>query len=309
MPTETFETPVAETTEKTEDSFASYLAKRGGSAPEPESPKPAEPATPAKPETASETAPASEPESEQSRADKRKKQIQTQIDDLTKQRETLRREVTSLTVPRGTEAPKDPATASAAPKDDKDPQPAKPDIGKYQNWGEYDADMEKWREQNAAWIARQEWRKMETERTTRTAAEESQAAYREALESFESRGSEYAASHPDYPERVKEFKNKSLTDETAACILEAENGPEILDYLMENPEEFKKIEALKYRAKRTDAIYALKYKLLGYGQKAAPAEIAPKRSSAPAPGTRPTGNGAPSKDATSFEAFRKQRAG
>lgn len=316
------DTAVAEQTQtqESEGLFLDYMRNRGG-APSPEH-------TEEKPEQAQqlsaetekpnpEAAPASEPEkTEQSKFEKRVAEKQRRIDELTKQEKELERRIAAKQtseVPRETGAPTTGAAPAAAVEDPKDPRPTRPDQSKYTDWAQYEKDLQKFGDDNAAWIARQEWRRLEAQRQQQAVQDEGKKAYEEVLASFETRGSEYATEHPDYPGKVDQFKAKNVSNEVAACLLEAENGPQILDYLMDNPEELRKIDGLKFAPKRTDAIYALKYKLLGYGAKPETDKTAPEkpRSNAPAPGSRLNGSGgAPgSKEPANFEHFRAKRFG
>lgn len=307
------DTPVATPAPDTKtDSFDLWRSNRGSEEPAPVDVKAAEPAK--DPASASlEPSPDSDPADKQSKSEKRKANIQREIDDLVKQRETLRRESSSPT--QSTAAPNTPAPAAAAPVEDpKDPKPVRPVQKTFQIWEDYDTAMEEWREKNTAWVVRQEHRALQAKQASETAKEENERSHREALATFKTRGDEYAAKNPEYIELVKDFSNKNVTNEVAACILEADNGPEILHYLMENPDELKAIESSKLPIKRLDAIYALKYKLLGFGAEStagtSSATEKPK-SAAPAPGTRVrgTGGGSPQADPTSYQAYLKKRAG
>ena len=186
--------------------------------------KPAAASTePAKP--AAESAPASE----QSKVEKRKAEIQREIDALTRQREDLKRELApkqpeAAIVPRGTSEPlkepsKDEAQKVAADGiDPNDPEPVRPDQSKYQDWQKFDADMEKWRKDTAAWVARAEWRKADvakeakaTEERQKAEGAERQKRNAKLVTEFETTAHEWAED-----EGVKDFMtNRSRRDQKA----------------------------------------------------------------------------------------------
>jgi hypothetical protein len=124
----------------------------------------------------------------------------------------------------------------------------------------------------------------------RKAAEVQQANHKEALDTFEARGSEYAEDHPEYTERLDKFKAQPISNETAAVVVNAVNGPQILDHLMQNPDELKRIEALPTNIARLDAMYELKFKLAPPTVEKPP-DPAPRKSKAPAAGTVLRGGG------------------
>lgn len=215
-------------------------------------------------------------------------------------------------VSRGTGA--QPETAKpVATQADPDPQPKRPDSNdaKYAvdgGWQAFEDDKLKFAIDTAKWEMRRDQQVAEQAK----AAEAQQRARKEALATFESRGSEYAEEHPDYPELVAKYKDAPMSNEAAAVILNADNGPAILHELMCHPEEMKRIDALPNPIARLDAIYALKYKLLGFGEKPAQTEetpAKPQRSNAPAAGTRLNGAGSSAGDPKSFSQFRTKRFG
>jgi hypothetical protein len=253
----------------------------------------------------SEPAPATDPDKqEQGRFEKRVNEKQRRIDELTKQETELKQRVAALsekTPPEKTEAKTTPAPASADfdGTDSKDPAPKFPDQNdpKYQSanaWEQYEQDKLNWAVDKAKWDLRKESRvqnhKAAVEQQSK-ALEAQQKVHKAALETFEARGSEYAEEHPEYVDRLETFKAQPISNETAAVIVNSENGPAILDHLMANPDELKRIEALPLAINRLDAIYELKYKL-AHPTEEKPADPAPRKSKAPAAGTVLRGGGA-----------------
>jgi hypothetical protein len=250
----------------------------------------------------SEPAPATDPEKqEQGRFEKRVNEKQRRIDELTKQETELKQRVAALSekAPEKTEAKTTTATAPADfdGTDPKDPSPKFPDQNdpKYaaaNGWEQFEQDKLNWAVDKAKWDLRKEKRvgdhKAAVEQHQK-ALEAQQKVHKAALETFEARGSEYAEEHPEYAERVEKFKAQPISNETAAVIVNSENGPAILDHLMANPDELKRIEALPLAINRLDAIYELKFKLANPEK---PADPAPRKSKAPAAGTVLRGGGA-----------------
>lgn len=268
------------------------------------------------------TAPASEPENkEQGRFEKRVNEKQRRIDELTKQENEAKKRVEALLAQlpaEKTEAPKTPATASAAfdGTDANDPRPKFPSQTdqKYagsDGWDLYEQDKAEYAAALAEWNIRKRQRTSAHEANIeqqKKATEANQKLHKEALDVFEDRGAEFAEEHDDYPELVAQFKTQMVSNETAAVIVNADNGPAILHHLMQNPEEMKRIEALPTAIARLDAVYELKYKLKAPAEpKADPAPK--KRSAAPAAGSPLRGGGGSAPitmdNATSYSAFKK----
>lgn len=251
----------------------------------------------------SEPAPATDPDNqEQGRFGKRIHEKQRRIDELTRQEKDLQERVAALTakVPEKTGAPTPTATAPAEfdGTDPKDPAPAFPNQAdpKYQGanaWELFEQDKLNWAVEKAKWDLRKDGR-LETHKATveqqKKSAEAQQAQHKVALDQFEARGSEFAEEHQDYPELVDKFKKQPISNETAAVIVNAANGPGILYHLMQNPDELKRIEALPTIIARLDAMYELKFKLAAPPVEKQP-DPAPRRSKAPAAGTVLRGGG------------------
>ena len=326
--------PVTTEASKTTETFSSFRGDRGSAAPADVAVTIADPAdtgksagevSPPNDETKPKTADASGASQQGNKVEKRKSEIQREIDELVRKREDLKRELLSKS--SETAAPKEPATAAAAydGSDSNDPAPKKPNqndpkYGAANGWELYEDDRDRWRIDTAKWELRRDGR-IETHKATQ---EQTQKAHKAALETFETRGSEFAADHDDYPELVDKFKNRPISNEVAAVIVNAENGPAILYDLMSAPEELTRIEGLKTPIERLTAAFQLQYKLmspeqlrklfpqLGESEDAEthpPATTKPK-ASAPAPGTRVNGSGGGgSREPSTFGAFRKQKFG
>jgi hypothetical protein len=248
-----------------------------------------------------EPAPATEPDrQEQGRFDKRVNEKQRRIDELTRQETEIKQRIAALEgkTSEKTGAPTTTATAPAAfdGTDPKDPAPKFPDQNdpKYaagNGWEQFEQDKLNWAVDKAKWDLRKEKRiedhKVAVDQHTK-ALEAQQKTHKAALETFEARGSEYAEEHPEYVDRLEKFKAQPISNETAAVIVNSENGPAILDHLMANPDELKRIEALPLAINRLDAIYELKFKL---AHPERPADPAPRKSKAPAAGTVLRGGG------------------
>lgn len=255
----------------------------------------------------------SEPSPKQDKVEKRKQQIQREIDDLVRRREELKREVSSAS-PTGATKQTAPAPAAYDGMDLADPEPKLPSAtdSKYagqDGWERFEEDKLKYAVERAKWEIRRDQRVA----THNETLQKQQRSNQELLDTFESRGSEFASSdgHEDYPELVEQFKGRQISNETAAVIVSSENGPAILYELMTNPGELKRIESLPTVMARLDALFELKYKLKGLAKAAdteTPAEQKPK-SAAPAVGTRLNGGGGAvgSKEPATFEAFRKKK--
>lgn len=270
----------------------------------------------------------SDPSLKQDKVEKRKQQIQRDIDAQVARREAARREADAeeerLQKLRGGQPlPKDSATTTQASgaaaaqtfdgADPQDPEPKQDDFTDYQQW--LDA--------RAAWIGRKEFRKLEHVKTQKAAEEaqvrsreEAQRGYKTAVADFETRGNEYAAEHDDYPDLVAKFKETKISPETEAFLLwgcEGAEGPEMLHRLMKEPDKLKEIDSQSSPIKRFDALYKFKYQsriteleaqLAAAQQTPAP----PKKSSAPPAGTnlRGAGAAAPVTEEAGFSNWKKK---
>lgn len=252
---------------------------------------------------------------QETKVDKRKQQIQREIDDLVRRREELKREVSSAS-PTGATKQAAPAPAAYDGMDRADPEPKLPSAtdSKYagqDGWERFEEDKLKYAVERAKWEIRRDQRVA----THNETLQKQQRSNQELLDAFESRGSEFASSdgHEDYPELVEQFKGRQISNETAAVIVSSDNGPAILYELMTKPDELKRIESLPTVMGRLDALFELKYKLKSPAKATdteTPAE--PKtKSTAPAVGTRLNGGGGAvgSKEPGTFEAFRKKKYG
>lgn len=322
------------------ETFANFHANRGAAVPaavEVKVEDPADTGTDEKTSADKEKPKEGEPESkvadvsetspkQVSKVEKRKSEIQREIDELVRKRETLKREIETAK-PSENGAPKTPAAAPAAydGSDASDPEPKAPNDkdAKYttgNGWEEYEKDRLRYAVELAKW----EMRRDERVKSAKAAQEAQQKAHKEALDQFEARGTEFAndGDHADYPELVEKFKTRQISNEMAAVIVNADNGPAILYEVMKNPDEMKRIESLPTAIARLDAMYELKYKLTMGAEidalkakieelenQAAPAQQKPK-SAAPAVGTRLNGSGGgTSKEPSTFAGFRKQKFG
>ena len=288
--------------------------------------KPAAASTePAKPAAESETA------SEQSKVEKRKAEIQREIDALTRQREDLKRKLAPkqpepAIVSRGTsEQPKEPSNdeaqkAAADGTDPKDIEPVRPDQTKYSDWAKFDTDMEQWRVDRAAWVARKEWRKADaakeakaTEDRQRFEQTEQQKRVQKDLSDFETEAHDWAKEEgaDDFEELFAEIKKRPvLSAETGSVTMYGgKDGARLLHHLMSNPELLEEIEKAPRIIDRLNKLYELKHELKAEKAQKRLAPIEKPRSNAPPAGTRlsGTGGGSGGKDPTTFESFRKQR--
>src|SRR5579872_1680223 len=250
----------------------------------------------------------SDPSLKQDKVEKRKQQIQRDIDAAVARREAAKREADAeearLQKLRGGQpSPKESAPEGAAPKpfdgaDPTDPEPKQDEFTDYQQW--MDA--------RAAWIGRKEFRKLEHGKTQKAAEEaqarsreEAQRGYKAAHADFEARGTEHAAAHEDYPDLVAKFKETKISPETEAFLLWAcpgAEGPEILSRLMKEPDKLKEIDGQQTPILRFDALYKFKYEsriaeLEAELAQARQTPAAPKKSSAPPAGTTLRGGGSP----------------
>lgn len=309
MPEATIEQP-----QSTTETFASFRGGRGASVDavkevERESEKIGSAATPLEVQPSSKESPAGEapkadgesdtPIKQETKADQRKKQIQREIDDLVKQRETLKREV----------APKlavEPSKPQAT--DGSDPEDPEPTADKFDDW-------QKWQDARGRWLSRKEFRRLSAEQAEKTriageksAKEQADKQFSEDLSDFEARGEDFAKEHSDYKELYAELKKRpTLPAEIGYAALYSDAGPEVLYHLMTNPEIIEQIAEIKTVSGRYEAIFDLKHKLR-LAQSAEPL-AQPKRSNAPRPGTvlNGSGGGGGSKEPASFAQFRKTR--
>jgi|SRR5579872_15503 len=271
-------------------------------------PQGSDPSAPAGDPAAAQPGDGSDPSLKQDKVEKRKQQIQRDIDQQVARREAAKREADAeeerlRKLKGGSPSPKESAPEGAAPKpfdgtDPSDPEPTQDQFTDYQQW--LDA--------RAGWIGRKEFRKLE-HRKTQKAAEEAQArsreeaqrGYKAAVTDFETRSSEYAAEHDDYPDLVAKFKETKISPETQAFLLwgcQGEEGPAMLHRLMKEPDKLKEIDGQKTPILRFDALYKFKYEsriaeLEAELAQARQTPAAPKKSSAPPAGTNLRGGGNP----------------
>lgn len=322
---------VIEQTPQTEtETFSSFRTNRGAAEPAAVEVKVEDPADTGESSAGEEQPPegqakpkvadASETSQKQSKVDKRKGEIQREIDELVRKRETLKREIEAAKPSESGAQKPAPAPAAYDGSDASDPKPKAPDQkdSKYtagNGWEQYEEDRLRYAVELAKW----EMRRDDRLKQHQTAQEAQQKAHKSALEEFEARGTEFASDgeegHADYPELVDKFKSKTISNEVAAVIVNADNGPAILYELMTHPDELKRIESLPTAIHRLDAMYELKYKLkapkVETPAKEEPAPAQPKRSAAPAMGTRLNGSsgGTSDKEPKTFASFRKQKFG
>lgn len=299
--------------EASSETFSSYRGNRGGSAePVPDQAKPVETestnSAAAQPQvevvpklpTDSETVP------KQEKFEKRKQEIQREIDDLVKKRETLKRDATAAEAQLVAVPKRDAVTYDGTDKDDLEPKSES-----YETW-------QKFADARAAWVARNEFRRLEHDKAEKTriyqqTAQETAFKERQAenTEQFEERATEYAKDHSDFNELYAEIKKRpTLPNEIAFAVTDPEEdmGPELLHHLMTNPDEIERIDKIQTISGRYRALYALKFDLLKAKElkENKPAEEKP-RSGAPRPGTVLNGSGGgASGDVKTFSQFRKQ---
>ena len=344
MPTETVaETPVAESTE----TFSSFRGNRGAGVPavkevktgplakesdgnessaatQPGEQKPSlEVASPA--EAAPKVPGESEPPPKQDKFEKRKAQVQREIDDLVRQRETLRREVQSeppkpAAKPAASAEPPKPAPAAY---DGKDPDDPEPDPAKYTDW-------QKSQDDRQAWVARNMFRQLQAkaeeqrkaEQATRD-AEQAAKTQKEAIQELnedkatlkEFAATELAEDCPDFAELFAEIEKKPvLSPETGAITLYGgELGARLLYDLMSNPEKLEGLEKMKPVARikalfgEIDQIAAKKYAKTAPQAESQTEPAQPRRSNAPKPVSTLSGSGPSKNEPGNFAAFRKQR--
>ncbi len=249
--------------------------------------------------------------------------------------------VAKLKDPSSKAAPQEtkPAPAAAAydGADDKDPRPERPKkpsrdtdaSGKpWASWADYetaqskyDDDMEEFRDNNAAWVSRAEWRKADRAKQETAAQEAQRAAVNKDLEDFESTAKKWAKenSAEDFDGLFDEIKKRPvLSTETASVTMYGgEEGAGLLYHLMTDPDKLEAIEKMARPIDRLNELYRLKYEL-AYGKletkraERKPAQEKP-RSAAPAAGTRlPQGQGSgggSSKEPKSFADYRAKKYG
>jgi hypothetical protein len=269
----------------------------------------------------SKTADDSEP-SPQGKVEKRKSEIQREIDDLVRKREELKREVSGKPPETVAQIPSATATAAFDGVDPKDPEPKFPDhkdakYGGADGFELYERDKLRYATELAKWEMRRDTRA----ENFKANQAETERNHKERLDEFEARGSEFAAEHEDYPELVDKFKKMVISNELGAVLLSADNGPAMLyDLMTDNVKELKRIESMKLPIDRLTAYFELKYKSMSAEQlrevfpqlgdaddTRPPADNKPK-ASAPKPGTRVNGSGGGgSKEPSSFAAYRKSR--
>lgn len=260
--------------------------------------------------------------SKQDKVEKRKQQIQRDIDAAVARREAAKREADAQEerlrqLKGGTPSPKDSAPQGAAAptfdgSDPNDPEPKQDDY----------TDFQQWQDARAAWIGRREFRKLEHAKSAKAAqeaqarqVEENQRNYKSSIADFEARGEEYAAEHDDYPELVAKFKETKISSETEAFLLwgcEGAEGPEMLHRLMKEPDKLKEIDAQKSPIARFNALYKFKYesKIADLESQLATARqtpASPKKSSAPPAGTnlKASGAAAPVTEDSGYASWKK----
>jgi len=343
MPDGTVETPTA--------TFASFREHRSETplgkveieernAPSNKSAEPSEDGS--KPAAGSEPAPG-----QGNNVEKRKSEIQREIDAAVARREAAKREadaeearLAGLRDPSKKAAPeeKKPAPAAAAydGTDEKDPRPERPKkpsrdtdaSGKqWASWADYETaqskyedDMEEFRGKDAAWVARAEWRKADRVKQETAAQEAQRAAVNKDLEDFESTAKKWAKenSAEDFDGLFDEIKKRPvLSTETASVTMYGgEEGAGLLYHLMTEPDKLEAIEKMARPIDRLNELYRLKYEL-AYGKletkraERKPAQEKP-RSAAPAAGTRlpqGQGGGGNSKEPKSFADYRAKKYG
>lgn len=269
----------------------------------------------------------SDPSLKQDKVEKRKQQIQRDIDAQVARREAAKREadieearLQKLRSPDGSRDPKDSAVqktgAAATAYDGTDPNDPEPDSNKFDDWI-------KLQDARARWNARNEFRRLEHERTQAVAQEqqkrtqeEQTRGYQAAVSDFETRGNEFAAEHPEYTELVEQFRQQKISSETEAFLLwgcKDTEGPEVLMRLMQEPDKLKEIEKLPTAISRFSALYAFKYEsriAQLESQLASQPNPAPQKQVSKAPPTgsvlRGAGGGASvtTENATSYKGFK-----
>jgi len=272
-------------------------------------------AAPETPENATDSEPV-----KQGKADKRKAEIQRDIDRLTRERYDAERALQAARQGQQPQAQSNPQGQPVAQSgtfdgtDQNDPKPINSDP-KYQTadgWARYQEDLNRWG-------ARAEWRRMQREQWHAQAQEQARVQNEAAQEhwkrdhdAFEERGTAYAADHPEYPELVEKLKSQPLGDEIALPLMRSENGPQMLHHLMANQDELKRIQNLPSVIERLEAMYELKYRLQY------PDAFKPKSPANPKPvsNARPAGSqlrgasgGSSGSEPKSFTDYRNKRFG
>ncbi len=199
-------------------------------------PKPGEAAAAKKPAAATKIEPASEAGKEGAK----KGESETETDDLPA---GARKRIDRLTARlRDTEtqlaemrkgAPK----AEPAKATNTDPEPQKDDP-KFKSW-------EEWNAAHTRWAVRDEQRRLDAQNEEREQA----ANTKEIYDSHVARSKSYAEEHPDYEDKVRdmgsfEFSSRNANLAFQVAIVESENGPEMLEYLADHPEEMEKFKTL-----------------------------------------------------------------
>ena len=341
--------PDTETTvaEPQKQSFADFRAARGTT---PQAPIPLDD-TPIsrqnsaeEPKGESKPAAGSEPASGQrNKVEERKSEIQKEIDGLTARKHEAGREWQEFEdwkkskkpadVPRETVAPQQntaPATAAFDGTDTKDPRPERPKkpsenvdaSGKpWGTWAEYNAAKDKYDDdiitygsEDAAWVARREWRKQDAVKQQAAAIETAHVEQRQDFSEFVEAAHKWAKDEgaEDFDGLFAEVqKRPTLSVETGSLtIYGGADGARLLHHLMTNPATLEDIENEPPK-KRLRSLLKLSHDLAreAYKGQARPAQE-PRRTAAPPAGTRVTGSGGPSsRDPKSFTEFKLKRFG
>jgi|ETNvirnome_2_130_1030620.scaffolds.fasta_scaffold02193_6 hypothetical protein len=219
--------------------------------PRPESPTAsAEGTPPAEPETpAAEAKPEKPPEKPPSKSEQRKLRIQTEIDDLTRQRHEVQRaldtEAGRLEGIRQGRAPERPSK-KAAPKTPTGPQP-EPIIDQFHSYEEWDTAWRKWvvAERDTAITAKV----AEARAADHQAAAEDKAkeAYSTDVANFRASMDEARTRHPDFDQLAKENERLPINPDMHERMVRRPLGGEILYHLFQHPEDCVRIASLPPR--------------------------------------------------------------
>lgn len=184
----------------------------------------------------SEPAPASQPDVTRSKpknADTRKAELQREIQDLLKQRDTLKREVQPGAAP----AVPPPASAPAKPEAAKDdPEPTdrlNPATGKpWKDWNEFDQAKRAWDRREAVRTIERSLAAKDQERQTREQAVKLAEGWNQRVQAAVK---DLGVKQEDYDTQVNEKLGPHMTPVVAQFILESPHGPKVAWYLAENP--------------------------------------------------------------------------
>lgn len=217
-------------------------------APKPEESAPStEPAVDAQP--VSEPAPASQPDTSKSRqknADTRKAELQREIQDLLKQRDTLKRETQpgdSAAPPPASAHPAkpDPAKDDPKPTDRLNPATGKPWDGPT-GWQDY-------QEALLAWNRREAVREMQRANQQTEQERRAQESVKKIADGWNQRVAaavkDLKVTPEDYEAKVSEQLLPHLTPVISQFLLESDAGAKVAWYLAENPATTQQIKGLK----------------------------------------------------------------